>query len=169
MKNVTGVLAGALMALALAGGAVAQQQSGQVGSGPPEDVFLEVTLGADGAVTLNQSEFKLAWGGYYRFNLVCPVESDVENEAGIAFTAPTLWPNTHIRIVSVADTSTHEQEVPEINFHMQGLQVGMIECEGLAAAARVSFFAVRKGTYPFTVVNDTGETPVEAAGSFIVE
>jgi hypothetical protein len=169
MKTIACAIGGALVSLALIVPASAQQQSGQVGSGPPEDIFLEVTLDDGGGITLNQGEFKLAQGGYYRFNLVCPPASGIENEAGIGFTAPTLWRDTHIRIVSVADTTTHKQRVPEINFHMQGLQVGMIECEGLAAAARVSFFPMRKGTYPFTVLNDTVDPPVEAAGSFIVE
>jgi len=168
MRTVAGVVAGALVSMALTGAALAQQESGKVGSGPPEDVFLEVTP-TDGAITLSQSEFTLAQGGYYRFNLICPVASDVVNEAGIGFAAPTFWKDTHIRIVSVSDSTTREQMVPEINFHMQGLQVGLIECEGFAAAARVSFFPMRKGTYPFTVINDTVDPPVEAAGSFIVE
>src|SRR5689334_21682723 len=113
MKRTASVIACALISFAIVGPATAQdkQQSGQVGSGPPEDVYLDVTLGDDGAVTLSQSEFHFAWGGYYRFNLVCPT-SGVENEAGIAFNAPTFWPDTHIRIVSVADTSSHEQAVP---------------------------------------------------------
>jgi hypothetical protein len=168
MKRIAGAIAGALISFALMGPALAEQASGQIGSGPPEDIFLDVTLGDGGAVTLSQSEFHLAWGGYYRFNLVCPT-AGVENEAGIGFDAPTFWPDTHIRIVSVADTTSHEQQVPEINFHMQGMQVKMIECEGFAAAARVSFFPMRKGTYPFTILNDTVDPPVEVSGSFIVE
>ncbi len=168
MKRLIGVVAGALIALAGVGGAVAQQQSGTVGSGAPEDIFLEVTLAEDGAITLSASEFHLAWGGYYRFNLECPA-GGVENESGIAFTANDLWQNSHLRIVSVSSPESGFMTAPEINFHMQGLQVRMIECEGLEAAARVRFFPMRKGTYPFTVLNDTVDPPIEAAGSFIVE
>jgi hypothetical protein len=163
-----GIVAGALVSLAGMGGAFAQQQPGQVGSGPPEDIFLTATLAADGGITLSQSEFKLAWGGYYRFNFECPADG-IENEAGIAFSVDGLWPNSHIRLISVSDSTTREQRVPEINFHLQGLQVGMIECEGLAAAARVSFHPMRKGSYAFTVLNDTVDPPVEASGSFVVE
>lgn len=169
MRMISSVVAGAVLSLAMMGAAVAQQQSGSVGSGPPEDVFLETTLGADGSVTISQTEIRLAQGGYYRLNIVCPEASGVVNEAGIGFAAPTFWKDTHIRIVSVADTASREQEVPEINFHMQGLQVGLIECEGMAAAARVSFFPMRKGTYAFSVINDTVDPAVEAAGSIIVE
>lgn len=59
--------------------------------------------------------------------------------------------------------------MPEINFHMPGLQVGKIDCEGLLASARVSLFPMRKGTYGYTVLNDTVDPPVEARESFIVE
>ena len=168
MKKIVFGVAGALVSFALISPVLAQQQSGQVGSGPPEDIFLDVTLAADGGITLLQSEFKLAQGGYYRFNFECPA-AGIENEAGISFTAPTFWRDTHIRIVSVADSTSRAQQVPEINFHMQGLQVGMIDCEGLGAAARISFFPMRKGTYPFTVINETVDPSVEVTGSFVVE
>ena len=87
----------------------------------------------------------------------------------LGFFATELWADSHIRLISVADTTTHEQQVPEVNFHLQGLQIRKIECEGLNASARFSFFPMRKGTYPFTVLNDTVEPSVEAAGTFVVE
>jgi hypothetical protein len=168
MSKVATIVVGASVMLAVVGGAVAQQQSGQLRTGPPEDVFLEVALAADGSLTLSQTEFHLAWGGYYRFNLECPA-AGVENEAGISFWAEELWENSHIRIVSVSDPRSGFQEVPEINFHLQGLQIRMIDCEGLGLAARFSFYPMRKGTYPFTVLNDTVEPQQEMTGAFIVE
>ncbi len=169
MNKMFGLIAGALASLALSGSAFAQQVSGQVGSGPPEDIFLEVTLGTGGAgITLSQTEFRLAWGGYYRFNLECPAPG-VANEAGISFSAPDLWTNSHIRIISVSDPASGFQEVPEINFHLQGLQLRMIDCEGMGAAARFSFFPMRKGTFEFVVLDDTVTPNVEVKGSFIVE
>ena len=168
MNGIASVAAAALVSLAAPGAALAQQQSGQLGSGPPEDIFLEVTAGGDGGLTLSESEFHLAWGGYYRFNLECPA-AGVENEAGISFSAPELWENSHLRIVSVSDPASGFQEVPEINFHLQGLQLRMIDCEGLGAAARFSFFPMRKGTFPFTVLDDTVDPPREVAGAFVVE
>ncbi|MBM9596157.1 hypothetical protein [Roseitranquillus sediminis] len=161
MNRTAFAIAGAMTCLAVASAALAQQQSGAVGSGPPEDVSLEVTVGPEGP-SLSQSEFRLAHGGYYRFNLVCP--TDVENEAGISFHAPELMENVHIRIVSVADPDSDD----EINFHMQGLNFRSIDCEGLGASARFSFHPMRAGTYPFTVT-DSAEPPNEASGEVIVE
>lgn len=160
------VVAGAALTLAAAGPAAAQQTPGQLGSGPPEDFTLEVTHAADGSISLSQTEIHLASGGYYRFNLVCP--ADVVNEAGLEFHAPEFLQNMHIRIVSVADTSG-DGDPREINFHMQGLNLRQIDCEGLGMAARISFHPMRKGTYPFTVVNDTVDPAVEVKGSFIVD
>lgn len=169
MRKTAGVIAGAIVSLALTGGAFAQQVSGQVGSGPPEDIFLEITLGTNGGgITLSQTEFRLAWGGYYRFNLQCPA-AGVANEAGLSFSAPELWTNSHLRLLSVSDPASGFQEVPEINFHLQGLQLRMIDCEGLGAAARFSFFPMRRGTFPFVVLDDTVTPNVEVTGSFIVE
>ncbi len=167
MKKIAGFVAGAV-ALAFSGAAVAQQVSGQLRSGPPEDIFLEVGRAADGAMTLSATEFRLAWGGYYRFNLECPA-AGVANEAGISFSAPDLWTNSHLRLISVSDPRSGFQEVPEINFHLQGLQLRMIDCEGMEAAARFSFFPMRKGTFAFTVLDDTVTPNVELTGSFIVE
>ena len=166
MTRLANILAGTFAALALPFAASAQQASGTVGSGAPEDIFLELT-GADGGIALSQDEFRLAWGGYYRFNLICPAE--VENEAGVSFSAPELLENAHLRILSVSDTQSGFQEVPEINFHLQGLNFRRIDCEGLNLAVRFSFHPMRRGTYPFTVLDDTVEPPRELAGSFIVE
>jgi hypothetical protein len=168
MSKVASILVGAAVTLAVVGGAFAQQQSGQLRTGPPEDVFLEMAFAADGSLTLSQNEFHLAWGGYYRFNLECPA-AGVENEAGVSFWAEELWANSHIRIVSVSDPRSGFQEVPEINFHLQGLQIRMIDCEGLGLAARFSFYPMRRGTYPFTVLNDTVDPQQELTGTFIVE
>jgi hypothetical protein len=168
VKRIIGALCGSALLVSGMGAALAQQQSGTVGSGAPEDIVLEVTAGEGGAIELSQTEFRLAWGGYYRFNLVCP-SAGVENESGISFEAADLWQNSHLRIVSVSDPNSELEDVPEINFHMQGLQVRMIDCEGLGAAARVSFFPMRKGTYPFTVLDDTVDPPRETAGQFVVE
>ena len=159
-NKVAWLASGALIALAASGTAVAQQQSGMVGSGAPEDVVVEVTLTAD-ALTLSQSEVRLANGGYYRFNLVCP--SGLGNEEGVAFVAPELLSNAHLRIISVGSAGGDE-----INFHVQGLNFRQIDCEGLNMAARFSFHPMRKGTYPFTVTADV-DPPREAVGQIIVE
>jgi hypothetical protein len=167
MNKVAGIVAGAVVSLAVLGAAFAQQQSGRVGSGPPEDFTIEVSFAADGTMNVSQTEIRLAWGGYYRFNLICP--AGVENEAGVTFRAPEFLQNMHIRIVSVADTATAEQRVPEINFHMQGLNLRQIDCEGLGLAARISFHPMRRGQYPFTIIDDTVQPNREVAGVFIVE
>ncbi len=168
MIRLATVLAGTLAVLALPIGASAQQGSGSVGSGAPEDIILEVTPGADGALALSQDEFRLAWGGYYRFNLVCPVAT-TQNEAGIAFWAPELLENAHVRILSISDTQGGYLTVPEINVHLQGMTFRMIECEGLDHTIRFSFHPMRRGAYPFTLLDDTVDPPRELAGSFIVE
>lgn len=168
MNRLAYIVVGAFVSLAVTDAALAQQESGRLGTPPPEDVFLEITLADDGSIGLSQSEFNLAWGGYYRFNLICPA-AGVENEAGVSFWAEELWQNSHLRIVSVSDRESGFQEVPEINFHLQGLQIRMIDCEGLGLAARFSFFPMRKGTFPFTVLNDTVDPEVEVTGAFIVE
>ena len=171
--KMAGIIAGGVASLAIIGVAFAQfnvreepQVPGQVGSGPPEDLVLEVTLAADGGITLSPSEFNLAWGGYYRFNLVCP--PDMGDGIGIGLYAPDLWENAHIRIFSVADTTNPEQD-PQINLYMQGKTIGKIECEGLTLTPRVSFHPMRRGTYPFTIVNERVEPFAEAMGAFIVE
>jgi hypothetical protein len=168
MKTMAGVVAGVVVSLALGGGAVAQQKSGEVAAGPPEDIALEISLDDSGTATLSQAEFHLAWGGYYRFNIICPPDG-LQNETAISFAAPDLWENSHLRIVSVADTSNRIKGGPEINVHVQGMQIRMLECEGLAQTARFSFYPVKKGTYPFTMENAATTPPQELKGTFIVE
>ena len=168
MRRIAGFVGGAALALALAGGASAQQQSGTVASGPPEDIVLNITMAEDGKATLSESEFKLALGGYYRFNMVCPAEK-LENEVAISFDAPKLWENSHLRIASVADTSKGVTGGGEINFHIQGLQVRLLECEGLPQTARISFYPIKKGTYDFTMVNSAIKPEQELKGSIVVE
>lgn len=168
MNRMICIAAGMLAGLAVSAEAVAQQESGRLRTGPPEDIVLAVTTAADGGFELSQDEFRLAWGGYYRFNLECPLQR-TENEAGIGFWAPELWENAHLRIVSVSDLGGGFQDVPEINFHLQGLNLRMIECEGLGLSARFSFYPMRRGTYPFTVLDDTVSPPREMTGTFIVE
>lgn len=141
--------------------------SGQLRTGAPEDITLTMSMDANGNLTVSQTEFRLAWGGYYRFNLNCP--TTVINEAGISFEAAGLWENSHMRIVSVSEIGGAFQDVNEINFHVQGLQIRMIDCEGLPLAARFSFYPMRKGTYPFSVLNDAVTPPVTINGNFIVE
>jgi len=152
----------AFVSLAMTGASLAQQQSGVVGRGAPEDVSLGVSRAADGTLSLSATELKFAWGGYYRFNLMCP--SDVVNESGLSFTAPDFLQNAHIRLVSVSDQGGNE-----INFHLQGLNLRMIDCEGLEMSARISFHPMRRGTFPFTLLDDTVNPPVELTGSLIVE
>jgi len=161
-------MAGAIVSLAFAGGAFAAQTSGAVGSGPPEDVVLTVTIAPDGSATLSQSEFHLALGGYYRFDLVCP-PSGLKNETSISFAAPDLWENSHLRLASVGDTSKGLKGGGEINFHIQGLQLREIECEGLPQTARFSFYPMKKGTYGFTMVDAAATPKQEMKGAFVVE
>ena len=160
--NMAGVVVGAVASLAILGAAIAQQVPGQVGSGPPEDFTIEVSFADDGTMNVSPTEIRLAWGGYYRLNLVCP--AGVENEAGVTFQAPRFLQNMHIRIVSVSDPERNE-----INFHMQGLNLRQIDCEGLNLAARISFHPMRRGEYSFTVIDDTVEPNVEVPGMIIVE
>ena len=176
--KIAGIVAGGLLSLAISGAALAQQApggapaprppqvSGQVGSGAPEDIFLNMKLGADGAATLSPSAFKLAWGGYYRFNFVCPL--GMADGQGIVMWAPEMWENSHIRIISVADT-TKPVEDPQANFYMQGRNISKLECEGLDLTLRVSFHPMRKGTYTFRVVNERTNPFKEVRGQFIVE
>ena len=169
LMKIAGVVAGAVVSLAVSGAAFAQQEPGRVGSGPPEDFTIEVSFADDGTMNVSQTEIHLAWGGYYRLNLVCP--AGVENEAGVTFQAPRFLQNMHIRIVSVSDLNPEGafQDVAEINFHMQGLTLRQIDCEGLGLAARISFHPMRKGEYVFTVIDDTVEPNVEVTGMIIVE
>ncbi|MCW5714347.1 MAG: hypothetical protein KIT43_07545 [Bauldia sp.] len=169
MSKMAGVVVGSVAALAVLGAAFAQQEPGRVGSGPPEDFTIEVSFAEDGTMMVSQTEIRLAWGGYYRLNLVCP--EGVENEAGVTFQAPEFLQNMHVRIVSVSDLNPAGgfQDVAEINFHMQGLNLRQIDCEGLGMAARISFHPMRRGEYPFTIIDDTVEPNREVPGVFIVE
>lgn len=167
--KVTSAFVGAVVSIAVLGTAYAQQVPGQVGSGPPEDFTIEVSFAADGTMSVTPTEIRLAWGGYYRLNLVCP--SGVENEAGVTFQAPEFLQNMHVRIVSVSEINPDGafQDVGEINFHMQGLNLRQIDCEGLGMAARISFHPMRRGDYSFTIIDDTVEPNPEVAGTLIVE
>jgi hypothetical protein len=167
--KMAGIIVAGAASLAVLGAAFAQQEPGRVGSGPPEDFTIEVSFAPDGTMVVSTTEVHLAWGGYYRLNLVCP--SGVENEAGVTLQADDFLANMHIRIVSVSDLNPEGafQDVAEINFHMQGLNLRQIDCEGLGLAARISFHPMRRGTYDFVVIDDTHEPNVEVPGVFIVE
>jgi hypothetical protein len=167
MSKTAGFIVAAVASVAIVGAAVAQQETGRVGSGPPEDFTIAVSFGADGVMNVSTTEVRLAWGGYYRLNLNCPAA--VVNEAGVTFQAPEFLQNMHIRIVSVSDLNGGFQDVNEINFHMQGLNLRQIDCEGLGLAARISFHPMRRGEYPFTIIDDTVTPNREVAGMFIVE
>ncbi|MGD9737889.1 MAG: hypothetical protein AB7O56_03890 [Bauldia sp.] len=167
MRKLAGIIAGAGLSLTVVGAALAQQEPGRVGGGPPEDFTIEVAFAADRTMTVSQTEIRLAQGGYYRLNLICP--SGVVNEAGVTFQAPEFLQNMHIRIVSVSELNGGFQDVNEINFHMQGLNLRQIDCEGLGMAARISFHPMRTGEFPFTIIDDTVQPNVEVTGVFIVE
>lgn len=133
------------------------QTSGRVGSGAPEDVFMEITRGEDGAPVLEPEEFDLALGGYYRFNVVCP--EALSSETGYHFEATELLENSHIRVLSIGEA--------DIEFYMQGLTFRAIECDD-AGSARFSFHPMRTGVYPIEV-RDQGVPPKEAFGRIVVE
>jgi hypothetical protein len=156
MSRLGSIIVGAAVLAAGAGVAQERQVSGQVASGPPEDLFIEATVAPD-ALTLSATEFSIALGGYYRLNLVCP--DGLQDDAGLRFEAPMLLQNAHLRIAGTAE--------PEVNFHLQGLTFRAIECEG-GATARFSFFPMRPGTYDF-VVSDSAEPPHEVTGQVVVE
>ena len=168
-NRTAGIFAGAVLLLTLPCAASAQQASGKIGTGAPEDVFLILNLAANGSLTLSKTEFHFAQGGYYRFNLVCP-DSGPKNEASIEFSAPDLWENSHLRLASVSERSTGgPQGTNEINFHIQGEQVRLMECEGLPLNVRFSFYPIKKGTYAFTINNKTIQPAVATTGKFIVD
>ncbi|WP_135505919.1 hypothetical protein [Roseovarius aestuariivivens] len=125
------------------------QVSGKIGAGKPEDIFLEITRAADGGVALSQTELRLALGGYYRLNVVCP--EDVKPETGFHFEAPELLANAE----------------SEMEFYMQGLSFRAIQCDG-KGSARFSFHPMRKGSYSF-VARDHAEPPKETRGTIIVD
>ncbi|MBU2357535.1 MAG: hypothetical protein KKB02_01160 [Alphaproteobacteria bacterium] len=149
-------LSGSIAAIiALSAGPLLGQQSGTIGSGAPKDIFLEVTTGDTGQPILSEDEFELVWGGYYRFNFVCPdAKSD---DTGFHFEAEDLLANAHIRVVSVND----------MEIYMQGLGFRAIECDE-AGAARFSFHPMRKGVYPL-YIRDHSDPPQEAFARVVVE
>ena len=158
MTNRTGFAGVLALAAALAAGpGAAQQESGRVGSGAPEDIFMEITRGAGDSVVLSQEEFTLAHGGYYRFNVVCPEQ--LSSETGYHFEATALLENAHIRVLSVGEV--------DIEFYMQGLTFRAIECDD-TGSARFSFHPMRKGVYPI-YVRDQAQPPNEVFGRVIVE
>ena len=134
-----------------------EQVSGQLGGGKPEDIHLEMTRDADGAVAISQTDFRLALGGYYRLNVTCPQE--VTSDTGFHFESPELLENAHLRVLSVAES--------DMEFYVQGLSFRAIQCDG-KGSARFSFHPMRKGDYPF-LVRDHAEPPKQARGRFIVE
>lgn len=146
----------AILSACALGPALAQQTSGQVGSGPPEDVFLEITTGTDGTPVITPADITLQHGGFYRLNVVCA--HDPATDAGFHFEASDFVANTHIRVMSVGGT--------DIDFYMQGLTFRAIQCED-PGSARFSFHPMRKGGYPM-LVRDQG-TGTEASGTITVE
>lgn len=157
MKRRT-ALASALFGVSLLAVAVVSaqgQESGVIASGPPEDIVLEVTTGPDGEPVLSQEEFRLALGGYYRFNFVCPDAQD--DSTGFHLEVTELLANSHLRVVSVGD----------IEIYMQGMSFRAIECDE-AGSARFSFHPMRAGEYEL-YVRDHSDPPQEAIGRFVVE
>ncbi len=153
-RSAAAVFVGAL----ITSSALAQEQdSGRVGSGAPEDIFMEITRSDDGAPALEPEEFTLAHGGYYRFNVVCP--EALTSETGFHFEATELLENAHLRVLSVGDA--------DIEFYMQGLTFRAIECDD-SGSARFSFHPMRTGVYPI-YVRDQGVPPKEAFGRIVVE
>mgnify|MGYP000848485045 FL=1 len=130
-------------------------ESGVIASGPPEDVFLEVTTGPNGEPALSADEFRLVHGGYYRFNLVCPDAQD--DTTGFHFEATDLLANSHLRVVSVGD----------IEIYLQGMAFRAIECDEVGSA-RFSFHPMRTGEYEI-YVRDHSDPPQEAFARVIVE
>ena len=128
---------------------------GVIVSGPPLDIFMEVTTGSNGEPILSASEFELVTGGYYRFNFVCPDAKD--DATGFHLQVNRLLENSHLRVVSVGD----------IEVYMQGLSFRALECDE-AGAARFSFHPMRAGTYEI-YVRDHSEPPQEALGQFLVQ
>ena len=147
----------AVLAALILSPAMAEQTSGRVGSGPPEDVFLEITKGEDGTPVITPADITLQHGGFYRLNIVCA--HDPAADAGFHFEASDFVANTHIRVLSVGGT--------DIDFYMQGLTFRAIQCED-AGSARFSFHPMRKGVYPM-IVRDQGDAVLEVSGQITVE
>ena len=136
-------------------GPAAPTESGVIASGPPFDLFVEITTGPNGAPVVSQIEFTLVQGGYYRFNVVCP--DAVDDSTGFRFNVTDLLMNSHLRVISVGD----------IEFYMQGLTFREIQCDE-AGTARFSFYPIRTGTYDMYIA-DHAEPPHEVIGTITVE
>ena len=157
MHSTTGIAVVTLGLILLMPASAQMQVGGNLASGPPLDLFLEITTGDDGPA-LSVSEFELITGEYYRLN----VTSDgVENWR---LEVTDLLQNSHLRIVTIS----------EIEVHLQSLVFRAIEFD-VAGSARFSFTPVRTGTFEFSV----GDTPSGrrrrggegrvALGRFVVE
>ena len=128
---------------------------GTVVLGAPQDLFLTVTTGPNGAPIVDTPEFVLQLGGYYRMNYVCP---DARNDdTGFHVEAPELMLNIHLRVISVQD----------IEIYMQGATFRAIQCDEVGSA-RFSFHPMRRGVYEIRV-NDHLDPPQEAFVQVIVE
>ena len=128
---------------------------GTIVLGAPQDIFLTVTTGPNGAPVVDTPEFVLNLGGYYRMNFVCP---DARNDdTGFHFEAPELMLNIHLRVISVAD----------IEIYMQGATFRAIECDEVGAA-RFSFHPMRRGVYEIEV-RDHLDPPQQAFVQVVVE
>lgn len=145
----TGVAAAGLFAL------TASTSAQEIILGAPVDIFLNVTTGATGQPTPDQTEIVLNLGAYYRLNLVCP---DAQNDdTGFHFEMNDLLANSHLRVVSVQD----------IEIYMQGMSFRAIECDE-AGAARFSFHPMRRGVYEI-YIRDHLDPPQEAFVQVVVE
>lgn len=148
-------LVSAVVAAMLASNSCWAQAPGTVVIGPPTDITLEVRTGADGGPVLSAREFKIALGGYYRFNFVCP--DAASDETGFHLELNDMMANAHLRLISIA----------QIEVYLQGQTFRAIECDR-PGTARISFHPMRKGSYDIYVRNHT-TPPKEGRAKFIVE
>ncbi|MCO6384800.1 hypothetical protein [Oceanicola sp. 502str15] len=151
LKQMIGAMALAAMPCA----ALSEQTSGEVGGFPPEDIEMMVKTGEGGAPEVSATEFKLALGGYYRFNFTCP--DAVDDQSGFHFESEGLMTNAHVRVVSVGD----------MEIYMQGLGFRALECDE-PGTVKFSFHPMRAGSYDF-IVRDHSEPPQQVEGVFVVE
>lgn len=132
------------------------QQSGVIGSPPPQDLMFEVRKGPDGGPVLSTDEFTIMLGAYYRFNFICADEG-LTDDTGFHFEANDLLANSHLRVVSVGD----------MEIYLQGMAFRALECDE-KASARFSFHAMRRGVYQI-YVRDHSDPPKEAFARVVVE
>ena len=133
------------------------QVGGNLTAGPPLDIHLEITTGADGPL-LSARDYELITGEYYRLNVTSDGVETWRLEVD------ELLRNSHLRIVTING----------IEVHLQALAFRGIEFD-VAGTAQFSFTPIRTGTFEFTV----GDTPGErrrrpdggrtATGTFTVE